>query len=76
VLVEAAWVLLRTKKPETEVLRRWALGIAQRRGKRIAAVALSRRLGGILYALWRDGTRFDPKVVTGTGAIAGQPQAA
>lgn len=51
VLVEAAWVLLRTKKPETEALRRWALGIAQRRGKRIAAVALARRLGGILYAL-------------------------
>jgi len=65
VLVEAAWVLLRTKKPETEALRRWALGIAQRRGKRIAAVALARRLSGILYALdsirpgggdghWRD----------------------
>ena len=76
VLVEAAWVLLRTKKPETEALRRWALAIAQRRGKRIAAVALARRLGGILYALWRDGTRFDPEVVTGAGAIASQPQAA
>jgi transposase len=76
VLVEAAWVLLRTKKPETEALRRWALRIAQRRGKRIAAVALARRLGGILYALWQDGTRFDPEAVAGTGAIAGQPQAA
>lgn len=76
VLVEAAWVLLRTKKPETEALRRWALGIAQRRGKRIAAVALARRLGGILYALWRDGTRFDPEAVTGTGTLASQPQAA
>ncbi len=76
VLVEAAWVLLRTKKPETESLRRWALGIAQRRGKRIAAVALARKLGGILYALWRDGTRFDPKVVTGPGTIASQPEAA
>jgi transposase len=76
VLVEAAWVLLRTEKPETEALRRWALGIAQRRGKRIAAVALARRLGGILYALWRDGTRFDPEAVAGAGTIAGRPQAA
>ena len=37
----------------------------------IAAVALARRRGGIIYALWRDGTRFDPEVVTGTDAIAG-----
>jgi transposase len=74
VLVEAAWVLLRTKKPETEALRRWALGITQRRGRRIAAVALARRLGGILYALWRDGTRFDPEAVAGTGKIARRPQ--
>lgn len=76
VLVEAAWVLLRTKKPETEALREWAQGIARRRGKRIAAVALARRLGGILYALWRDGTRFDPQVVTGTGTTAGHLKAA
>jgi len=62
VLVEAAWVPPRTKKPETEALRRWAQGIVRRRGKRIAAVALARRRGGILYALWRDGTRFDPQV--------------
>ncbi len=73
VLVEAAWVLLGTKKPETEALRRWALGIAQRRGKRIATVALAQRLGGILYALWRNGTRFDPEAVTGTGKIAVKP---
>jgi transposase len=76
VLVEAAWVLLRTKKPETGALRRWALRIAQRRGKRIAAVDLARPVGGILYALRRDGTRFDPEAVTGTGKIAGRPQAA
>jgi len=24
------------------------------------SVALARRLAGILYALWRDGTQFDP----------------
>jgi hypothetical protein len=43
VLVEAAWVLLRTKQLETQALRMWALGIAQRRGERIAAVTLARR---------------------------------
>jgi transposase len=61
-LVEAAWNLLRSTRPETAALRAWALRIAARRGKRIAAVALARKLAGILYALWRDGTDFDPPV--------------
>jgi hypothetical protein len=29
------------------------------RGKRIAAVALARRLAGVLYAMWRDGVPYD-----------------
>lgn len=53
-LVEAGWRILRSKRPETSALRAWALPIAARRGKRIAAVALARRLAGILYAMWRD----------------------
>jgi len=35
-------------------LKAWALAIAQRRGKRIATVALARPVAGILYAMWRD----------------------
>lgn len=57
-LVEAAWSLLRYERAETAALRAWALRIAARRGKRIAAVALARKLAGILYAMWRDGTAF------------------
>jgi transposase len=57
-LVEAAWCMLRHPRPESESLRAWALAIAVRRGKRIAAVALARKLAGVLYAMWRDGTRF------------------
>ena len=33
--------------------------IAGRRGKRIAVVALARRLAGIVYAMWRDGARME-----------------
>lgn len=40
-------------------IREWADGLATRRGNGIAVVALARRLAGILYALWRDGTRYD-----------------
>lgn len=59
-LVEAAWCILRRKKkPETAVLRDWADRIAVRRGSHVAAVAMARRLAGILYAMWRDQTEFD-----------------
>lgn len=57
-LVEAAWHILRSRRPETAALRTWTLPIAQRRGKRIAAVALARRLAGILCAMWRDGQPY------------------
>lgn len=69
-LVEAAWCILRRrKKSETAALRAWADRIAARRGSRIAAVALARRLAGILYAMWRDGTTYDPsKLLKGVEA--------
>ncbi|MGH7636798.1 MAG: hypothetical protein ACREOK_04025 [Gemmatimonadaceae bacterium] len=56
---EAGWRILRSKSADTTVLRAWALTIAARRGKRIAVVALARRLAGIVFALWRDGVAFD-----------------
>jgi transposase len=59
-LVEAAWALLRWKTPKTEALHEWATRIAARRGKATAVVALARKLAGILFALWRDGTEFEP----------------
>jgi transposase len=58
-LVEAAWRILRSKDQASAALRAWALPIAARRGKRIAVVALARRLAGIIYAMWRDGAPYD-----------------
>ena len=40
-------------------MRAWARPIAARRGKRVAVVALARRLAGIVYAMWRDGHAYD-----------------
>ncbi|MDP9177343.1 MAG: transposase, partial [Gemmatimonadota bacterium] len=57
-LVEAGWRIMRSKGEETAALRAWALLIAARRGKRIAVVALARRLAGILYAMWRDNSPY------------------
>ena len=53
-LVEAGWRILRSTHPAAAPLRAWAERIAARRGRAIAAVALARRLAGILYAMWRD----------------------
>jgi len=58
-LVEAAWRIVRSRSEETATLRAWASGIATGRGKRVAVVALARRLAGILYAMWRDGARYN-----------------
>jgi transposase len=57
-LVEAAWRIRRSRHPAHAALQAWAARIEARRGKRVAVVALARRLAGILYALWRDGSTY------------------
>ncbi len=59
-LVQGAWNIIRYPRPTTEALGLWAEGIARRRGRNIAAVALARRLAGILFALLRDQTTYRP----------------
>lgn len=58
-LVQGAWVILR-KASEDDPLRRWGEAIVKRRGNRIAVIALARRLVGILWAMWRDGSVYEP----------------
>ena len=59
VLVQAAWALhLRCRRPEAIPLQLWAHRIEQRRGRRTAIIALARKLAGILFALWRDGSVY------------------
>ncbi len=61
-MVQAAWSYWRTVR--SGPLRAWVDGVAARRGKRIAVVALARRLSRILFALWRDETVFTDSRVT------------
>ena len=55
-LVQAAWCAIRVRPGDLMV--RWSAQLAQRRGKFIAAVALARKMAGILYAIWRDGSTY------------------
>jgi transposase len=58
-LVQAAWACWRSK--QSAHLRAWVEQLAARRGRRIAVVALARRLSRMLYAIWRDGSTFEVK---------------
>lgn len=65
-LVQASWVIWRGRSAEGAALRAWAHALAARRGRRIAVVALARRLSRILFAMWRDRSDFGvrPRRVT------------
>jgi transposase len=67
-LVQSAWCILRLRDT-SDPIKVWADAIAQRRGKRIAVVAIARRIAGVLWAMWRDGTVYDPKVIGEASAL-------
>jgi transposase len=57
-LIQAAWLILRSRNID-DPIRQWGDRLAKTRGKRIAVVALARKLAGVLWAMWRDGTAYD-----------------
>ena len=65
-LVQAAWNVLR--RPDDDPLKCWGKSLAKKRDKRVAAVAIARRLAGILWAMWRDGTPYDAQNVGGASS--------
>jgi len=60
-LVQAAWNVLR--RPDDDPLKCWGKSLAKKRDKRVAAVAIARRLAGILWAMWRDGAVYDAQQI-------------
>jgi transposase len=73
-LVQGAWSLWRSAD-RADPLRQWTDAVAKRRGKRVAVVALARRLAGVLWAMWRDGTVYDPKALASDQARGVRRQA-
>jgi len=57
-LIQAAWSIMRMKDID-DPLRKWADHLRKTRGAKIAVVALARKLAGVLWAMWRDGTVYD-----------------
>jgi transposase len=67
-LVQASWTIWRGRSAAGAALRAWAHALAARRGRRIAIVALARRVSRILFAMWRDRSDFGVRVRRGTVA--------
>ena len=67
-LVQAGWGVWRGRSAAGAPLRAWVQTLAARRGRRVAIVALARRLSRILFAVWRDGTSFMPRHLCATTA--------
>jgi transposase len=56
-LYEAANAML-TRTSRVSALKRWAMGVAKRRGMKRAKVALARKLAGVLHRMWANGADF------------------
>lgn len=57
-LNQAAWSMVRCRPNDPIVM--WFQQVAGRRGKKIAVIALARKMAGILYAMWRDQKPYNP----------------
>jgi transposase len=57
-LIQAAWSMWRCRP--TDPLVAWARALADRRGKRIAIVALARKISYVLWAMWKNAETYDP----------------
>ncbi len=57
-LVQAAWCAWRTRTPDPMV--KWAHKVAERRGRKVAIVALARKMACVLFAMWRNGQTYNP----------------
>jgi transposase len=58
-LVQAAHSMLNARRTR-EPMAQWALKLERRRGRKVAVCALARRLAIVMWAMLRDGTRYDP----------------
>ena len=58
-LVQAAHTMLNARRTR-EPMAQWALELERRRGRKVAVCALARRLAIVMWAMLRDGTRYDP----------------
>jgi transposase len=70
-LIQGAWSMMHLKG--NDPMMRWAADLAQRRNRFVAVTALARKLAGVLWAIWTQGTTYQP---TSTAASSADPEVA
>jgi transposase len=58
-LVQAAWCIWRARPSEPMV--KWARKIGEKRGIRVAIMALARKMASVAYGMWKHNTAYDPQ---------------
>ena len=64
VLVQAAWSMWRSQS-ESQIVQ-WAKRIAERKGKKVAVIALARKLATVMYAMWKKERNYNPRLPSPT----------
>ncbi len=56
-LVQAVWSMWRTKPNDPLVV--WGRAIAEKRGRRIAVIAMARKLATVMWSMWKHDVAYD-----------------
>ena len=67
-LVQSAWSMYRTRPGDPAVL--WARAIADKRGRRIAIIALARKIATVMWSMWKHGTSYNPARASSARAVS------
>ena len=73
-MIQAAWSAWNHRKADPMVS--WALRMEERRPRQVAITALARKMVGILFALWRDGSSYEPQRGARTPTVSPPTQSA
>jgi transposase len=68
-LVQAAWILVRSKGGGALKARYEYMTEAKGKGKKKSIIAVARRLAGLLWTLLRDGTEYETRKFTGRRTV-------
>jgi transposase len=65
-LIQGAWSMMRLKG--SDPMMQWAGALAQRRNRFVAVTALARKLAGVLWAIWTQGTTYQSTTLVASNA--------
>jgi transposase len=60
-LIQGAWAMLHIKGNDPMMV--WAASLAERRNRFVAVTALARKLVGVLWAIWTNGSTYQPSTI-------------